>query len=116
MNPLTADAVEEVAAERGATDHRARRDRAARVGERELEQEERQERDARSSRRCRGAPFRKKYWCPIQPLPVPNMNAKPNAQNKMPHRHVSAMHSSMMFETSRVRAKPASEHHEARPA
>ena len=26
----------------------------------------------------------------------------------MPHRHVSAMHSSMMFETSRVRPKPAS--------
>jgi len=55
-----------------------------------------------------GALFKKKYWCPIQPLPDPNMNANPNAQNRIPHRQVSAMHSSMMFETSRVRPKPAS--------
>src|SRR6478735_106911 len=55
-----------------------------------------------------GALFKKKYWCPIQPLPVPNMNAKPNAQKSKPHRHVSAMHSNMMLETSRVRPNPAS--------
>src|ERR1700730_10381544 len=36
------------------------------------------------------------------------MNAKPNAQNNKPHRQVSAMHDSMTFDTSRVRAKPAS--------
>ena len=41
------DAVEQVAAERGTTDHGTGRDRAARVGERELEQEEREERDSR---------------------------------------------------------------------
>ena len=43
--PAHRDAVDEVAAERGAADHRTRRDRAARVGEGELEQEEREERD-----------------------------------------------------------------------
>src|SRR4051794_19111639 len=53
-----------------------------------------------------GALFKKKNSCPIQPLPVPNMNAKPNAQKSKPHKQVSTMHSSMMFETSRVRAKP----------
>ena len=25
-------------------------------------------------------PCRKKYWCPMQPLPFPNWNAKPIAQ------------------------------------
>ena len=55
-----------------------------------------------------GAPCRKKYWCPIQPLPEPNMNAKPNAQNSSAHRHVSAMHEIMTFDTSRVLANPAS--------
>ena len=55
-----------------------------------------------------GASFRKKNSWPMKPLPAPNMNAKPNAQNSMPHRHVSTMHSSRMLTTSRVRAKPAS--------
>ena len=44
----------------------------------------------------------------MMPLPSPNMNAKPNAQNSSPQRAVSTMHSRRMFETSRVRAKPAS--------
>src|SRR4051794_22517826 len=55
-----------------------------------------------------GAPCRKKNSCPIHLFPVPNMNAKPNAQNKIAHRHVSAMHEIMTFETSRVLANPAS--------
>ena len=44
--PGDADRVEQVALESRATDHGARRDRGARVGERELEQPERQERHA----------------------------------------------------------------------
>ena len=73
MNPLTAMLYTQVALEAGAPDHRARRDRRARVGERELEQEERHERDA-GVERCRayvyvaGAPFRKKNSWPIQPV------------------------------------------------
>src|SRR6516164_6917836 len=55
-----------------------------------------------------GAPCRKKYWCPIHPLPLPSMNAKPNAQNSNAHRHVSAMHEIITLETSRVLANPAS--------
>src|ERR1700751_3878128 len=55
-----------------------------------------------------GAPCNKKYWCPMMPLPEPNMNANPNAQNKRAHRHVSAIHEIMTLETSRVRANPAS--------
>ena len=55
-----------------------------------------------------GAPFRKKNWWPIHPLPTPNMNANPNAQKSSAHRHVSTMHSCRMLTTSRVRAKPAS--------
>src|SRR5690242_11996557 len=55
-----------------------------------------------------GAPCKKKYWCPIQPLPEPNMNAKPNAQKSNAQRHVSAIHEIITFDTSRVLAKPAS--------
>ena len=36
------------------------------------------------------------------------MNAKPNAQKRIAHKHVSAMHEIITFETSRVLAKPAS--------
>ena len=45
MNPDTHGAVEDVALEPGATDHGARRDGRRGVGEGELEQEEREERD-----------------------------------------------------------------------
>ena len=56
-----------------------------------------------------GAPCRKKYWCPIQPLPEPNMNAKPNAQNSnAAQARVDDALEIMTFDTSRVRAKPAS--------
>src|SRR5437762_2240336 len=55
-----------------------------------------------------GVPCKKKYCLPMKPLPEPNMKAKPQAQNKMPHKHVSTMPSSRMFTVSRVRAKPAS--------
>ena len=48
--PADADAVNEVADETRATDHRARRDGRAGVGERVLEQEEREERDSRVER------------------------------------------------------------------
>src|SRR6266566_3418251 len=51
-----------------------------------------------------GAPCSMKYWCPIQPLPAPNMNANPKAQNKIPHRHVSNTHSRRTFTVSRDRA------------
>jgi hypothetical protein len=44
----------------------------------------------------------------MKPLPSPNIQAKPTAQKRMPHRHVSAMHSTMMFTVSRDRAKPTS--------
>src|SRR3954452_2000996 len=54
------------------------------------------------------APCRKKYWWPIHPLPSPNMNAKPIAQNNRPHRHVSNTHSMRMLTVSRDRANPAS--------
>ena len=47
--PTHRDAVEQVATEGGTSDHRTGRDRAAGVGEGVLEQEERQERDARRS-------------------------------------------------------------------
>ena len=52
--------------------------------------------------------FRKKKLWPMRPLPIPNMNAKPNADHKMPHNAVSKMHSIMMLTDSRDRAKPAS--------
>src|SRR5689334_16761991 len=55
-----------------------------------------------------GVLCRKKYWWPIQPLPFPNINAKPKAQNNNAHRHVSAMHEIMTFDVSRVRANPPS--------
>ncbi len=55
-----------------------------------------------------GAPCRRKYWEPIRPLPSPNMNAKPNAQNNSPHRNVSTTHSVRTFTVSRERANPAS--------
>src|SRR5690348_12332970 len=54
------------------------------------------------------APLRKKNVCPMNPLPAPNMNANPNAQNSSAHRQVSTMHSWRMLTTSRVRANPAS--------
>src|SRR4029078_4051028 len=41
-------------------------------------------------------------------LPEPNMKAKPNAQNRSPHKHVSTMPSSRMLTVSRVRENPAS--------
>src|SRR5262249_26990472 len=50
-----AEAIEEVAHEAGATDHRARGDRAAGVGEGELEEPEREERDAGRAVGVRGA-------------------------------------------------------------
>ena len=53
-------------------------------------------------------PCRKKNSWPIHLLPVPNMNAKPNAQNNSAHKQVSAMHEIMTFDTSRVLANPAS--------
>ncbi len=55
-----------------------------------------------------GAPCRKKNSLPMKPLPEPNMKAKPQAQNKMPHRQVSTIPSRRMLMVSRVRAKPAS--------
>src|SRR6478752_2423495 len=55
-----------------------------------------------------GVPCKKKYCLPMKPLPEPNMKAKPQAQNRMPHRQVSTIPSSKMFTVSRVRAKPAS--------
>ena len=54
------------------------------------------------------APCRKKFEWPIKPLPMPNWNAKPMAQYRIPHRHVSKTHSIMMLTDSRERAKPAS--------
>ena len=45
---------------------------------------------------------------PIRPLPSPNMNANPNAQNSSPHRNVSTTHSVRTFTVSRERANPAS--------
>ena len=82
------------------------------VGEGELEQEEGEERDA--GRRCsrRSSRCRKKYWCPMRPLPTPNWKAKPIAQYRSPHRHVSKMHSIRMLTVSRDRAKPGFEGHE----
>src|SRR3954471_5211534 len=53
-------------------------------------------------------PSRKKNSLPMKPLPVPNMNANPTANQRIPHRHVSKMHSIMMLTDSRDRAKPAS--------
>jgi len=69
-----------------------------------LEQEEREETQYPTSRRG-GRAVQEEVRVPDPSIAGTNMNAKPNAQNKMPHRHVSAMHSSMMFETSRVRPK-----------
>ena len=57
--------------------------------------------------------LRKKYWWPIHPFPSPNMNAKPKAQNSKPQSAVSTMHSSKMFDVSRVRREARFEHHEA---
>ena len=56
------DAVDDVALEARAADHRARGDRRCRVGERELEQEEREERNRRSTRTSAGVVCRKKNW------------------------------------------------------
>src|SRR5262245_22998221 len=50
-----ADAVDDIAEESGSSDHRARRDGRARVGERVLEEPEREERDATRAVRRRGA-------------------------------------------------------------
>ena len=47
----------------------ARRDRRCRVGERELEEEEGEERHRRRLVGRRGVPCRKKYSCPMKPLP-----------------------------------------------
>src|ERR1700712_4785537 len=50
-----------------------------------------------------GALVRKNQTCPsaspqpIQPLPWPNMKAKPNAKNKSPQRQVSTIHSMRTF-------------------
>src|SRR2546421_12635846 len=44
----------------------------------------------------------------MKPLPAPNWNAKPNAQYRIPHKHVSNTHSMRTLTVSRVRAKPAS--------
>src|SRR5579864_8349546 len=56
----------------------------------------------------RGVPCKKKYWCPMNPLPDPNWNAKPIAQYRIPHKHVSKTHSMSTFTVSRERANPAS--------
>src|SRR5438067_7301124 len=55
-----------------------------------------------------GALFRKKYWCPMIEFPTPNWKAKPNAQYRSPHRHVSNTHSKRMLTVSLDRANPAS--------
>jgi hypothetical protein len=44
----------------------------------------------------------------MNPLPVPNWKAKPTAQYRSPHMHVSNTHSSRMFTVSLERATPAS--------
>ena len=44
----------------------------------------------------------------MMPLPMPNSKAKPNAQYRIPQRHVSTMHSIMMLTDSLDRANPAS--------
>src|SRR5215831_18730168 len=55
-----------------------------------------------------GAPCKKKNSWPMKPFPEPNMKAKPHAQNRRPHRHVSTMPSRSTLTVSRVRANPAS--------
>ena len=102
-----ADAVENVADEAAAADHRARRDRRAGVGEGELEDPEREQRHAGRAVGV-GQPLRKKPVVPMKPLPGSNMNAKPQAQNVMPQMQVSTMPSTRMLIDSRERAKPAS--------
>jgi hypothetical protein len=44
----------------------------------------------------------------MRPFPSPNIQANPTAQNRIPHRQVSAMHSSMMFTVSLDLANPTS--------
>jgi hypothetical protein len=44
----------------------------------------------------------------MNPFPDPNMNAKPHAQKRMPHKHVSTIPSRRTLTVSRVREKPAS--------
>ena len=44
----------------------------------------------------------------MMPLPTPNSKAKPTAQYRTPHRHVSKMHSIITLTDSFDRAKPAS--------
>ena len=103
-----ADAVEDVADEAAAADHGARRDRRARVGERELEHPERQQRHARRPDTYRASPCRKKPCVPMNGVPSMNMKAKPHAQNVTPQMHVSTIPSTRMLIDSRDRAKPAS--------
>ena len=55
-----------------------------------------------------GGLFRKNQVWPMMPLPLPNMKAKPNAQNSNMHRHVSTTHSRSTLTVSRERANPAS--------
>src|SRR5215831_7515151 len=53
-------------------------------------------------------PLRKNPLVPMNPLPGPNMKAKPQAQNVTPQMQVSTMPSTRMLMASRERAKPAS--------
>ena len=103
-----ADAVEHVADEAAAADHRARGDRRAGIGERELEDPEREQRNAGRAGRCRAGPSGRSRCVPMKPLPSSNMKAKPHAQNVTPQMQVSTMPSTRMLIDSRDRAKPAS--------
>jgi hypothetical protein len=69
--PAHRDAAEEVAAESGTPTWTGRD--VLHVSERALEQEECEERPPVFRRSASASS--KKYWCPIQPLPEPNMNA-----------------------------------------
>ena len=102
-----ADAVEDVADEAAAADHGARRDRRARVGEGELEDPERQQRNAGGAVGV-GEALQEEAVVPMKPLPGSNMKAKPQAQNVTPQMQVSTMPSTRMLTDSRDRAKPAS--------
>ena len=51
---------------------------------------------------------------PMKALPPPNMNAKPHAQCKSPHTHVSNTHSTSIPTVSRLRTHAGFEHGETR--